>query len=351
MGRKMKNIKQLKKLLEDIKHKNYLLSEYSFSDYDIEKVISNNLTRHRDNIFNDLNSMQLKSDRADNFKIYKDDGEKAFKDFAEIETEIKKHFSSRTKADTQEELLKEVSLNFELNGESWDIRKKPFNEIKAILEREHKKELVFYNYFSEYITTRETSERVNKIVELFNIVLKKNISIKFNELDYKEPLDNIADHINKSQDTFKVRLFLNHKLKIRFSDDADFKKIRTLLMNQEFKRYTKEVYFLSDSLTDAEIKELSKMQIAENGEKSFLYISMNEETLKAWKVKKPNVKFILDMDREQQDIKYIYSFYKNDKYREDSIKKMVAESRLSSYALNQTINLVNTFFEGVQNDR
>lgn len=374
----MKNIKELRQLLINIQKKEYLLMGYSFTKYDIDNIISNNLKKHRDTIFNELNVMKLKTDQPERFLIektlktpikeyYEKKGfsdseikdfmdetkkeyyrETKFKDFDEITAEIKKHFSIRTIKEKKEELLKECPLNFVIKNENWDFRNKPFNYIKSKLNEEHKKELVFNNYQDSYGAIASTLENIKKITMLFNIVLNKNISFDFSAFGYKEPLDNVSELVNKSQDTFKIRLFLNGTLKIKVFNDVEFKKIRTLLINEKFKTYTKEFYVLSDSLKKSEIKELSRMYLSENKVNSFLCLRFNEMELNIWKKNHQNINLIKSSEIEKYNIKSIYNFVKSDKHRIDFIKKRVVDSGLDNYAVDNTINLINIFFKDVE---
>jgi len=375
----MKTKDELKTLLEQIKNKGYLLKDYSLTEYDIKDIISNNLKKCRDEAFYKYNTENLKNDSPEQFNIYnikkipiekyykdkfkdlpqeeindliknsrnEEITEETFKDFAEIEAEIKKHFNKRTDSEILNRLTKEVYLKFELNGVwRYDVEKKSFEEIKNILEQEHKKELIFSNHFGSYSFGRDTAEKMQKIQRTINLILKEDfLNLDLNNIEYNEDLKSIETKINEQQQKIKVRIFGNNKLKIRFSDDTKFKKVRKFFIDTEFNRYTKEVYFLSDTLRDSEIKELGHFALYENKENSFINIKMNYKTLMDYKKRYPKTTFFVGRDeQEKQDLKYIYSFGRDDTWRIDTLKNKVDESRLNEYAKQRTKDLIKRFF-------
>jgi hypothetical protein len=337
----MKTIKELKQLLKPIKEKNYILKDYSFNDYDIKNIIENNLNKHKGLIFSKYNLLKLKLDRLENFSIFKKD--KSLKDFAEIEKEIKNYFLSKTETDKIKELIKDINLNLSFNN--YDLSKKPLKNIFAQLQKEFKKEIVFYNSIG-YSAKDSTENTLNKIVNLFNLVLKTNININLNDLDYKTDLKTIETTINDSQNIFKCRLFYNSKMKIKFLNSEYHNKISQLFLNDSFSRFKKVVYVkIEDYKTYKKLFDYKYISIGLLNDKIVLSVDLNTKDIQT--LKDNNILYKIYEDSTDnyynKDYKKIAGFYNTDDYNIEDIKKSVVISNITEEQRIQILNVVDDF--------
>jgi hypothetical protein len=364
----MKKINELKKQLEQIQSKGYLLKEYSFNNYDITSILENNIKKHRSEIFTKENKLLLKTDREENFNIYREEErpikeqypnlteeeikqatkkttytKETLKDFSEIEKEIKNYFSKKTNTDLKKELIKELWLNWE--GCNWELEKKSFEEIKQTLETQHLKELVFNNYFGEYGVKRDVTERLKKINTLFNIILNKKVVLDFESLDYCASLNEIQEATNNQQTGFKIKLFLNRKLKIKFTDKKEQAKIRSLFLKDKFDSFQKEFYVLSDSFTNKEYKEMKRdLIVYENGINFFTNLKLNCEELTNFQKEKPKIKIFKyeDLDTEEKRFSCVFHAQKSDEWKKGRIEG-VKETTLDNYTKEKTFKLLRGY--------
>ena len=318
----VKTIKQIKTLLEAIQQKGYVLEHrYSFNKYDIDKIVENNLMEHRNKEFNKFNVLKLEKEDIKQFEIEN-------KDFAEITKEIKTYFATKGNNDRLKELLEEYRLIFD-KIDRYELGKKSFTEIKAEHEKEHIKELVFGFYNQAYYSKTEITNKLYKIIQMFNIILKTDIKVDYEKLDYEESLNNIAKHTNEIQNIFKVKIFGNGKIKIKIVDTKQHTKIRELCINKSLSYYTKDFYVLSDSIPTPKY-----INLYENVANTFFKLNLNMQQLEQFKTDYPNVTLF---DDTLENLNYIDGFGKNNLWRIDYIKEAINDSNLNHYSKAKAI--------------
>ena len=216
------NIQELRDGLEELQKKGYVIN--------INDVVSENLKAHLQNCIKLYNKFNVHYNQEFHVQLHTGDG---FKDYDEIESEVKEFFSQFDVNYRITQLIE--SINWNINSE-YELRDN--HEKKKMLENSGKNRLI--ELYPDRIIVKVSMEKDkysatswsncsyeirHNLKELFMLVLRANLDLSYlkytmDDKDFKSYLDN----------GFTVKIFKNGKIEIT-GDERGIRQINNIVFD------------------------------------------------------------------------------------------------------------------------